>query len=136
MSGTIEEGLVAFLPAQAAFTAIVGAGQDCRLYPDGGAPDDVKDPYVTYKKISGARDQTHGGSILARPRLQLSAWSEDYLVAKQLARVIVDALRDYHGPLGNITRAAAAIDNETDLFVPEERRHQVIVDVLLWHTED
>jgi len=136
MSTTIEEGLVAFMGTVGAFTAIVGVGAASRFYPAGAVPDDVKTPYATYRKVSGPRDQTHGGSELARPRLQLSHWADDYLEAKQLAAVTVAALKDYHGAMGGVARSAAAVDNEIDLFVPEERRHQVIVDVLLWHTED
>lgn len=136
MTTLIEEGFVSFLRALPAFTAFVGADQDCRLYPAGGAPDDARSPYVTYRKVSGPRDQTHGGSSLAHPRVQLSCWSDDYLEAKRIARVIGDAVNGYRGAMGGISRAAAEVDNEVDLFVPEEKRHQVIVDVLLWHAEE
>lgn len=137
MTTTIEEGLVAFLTAQAAIAAIIGGGADARLYPAGGVPDDVDTPYMTYRKVSGPRDVHHGNrSNLATPRFQLSHWSESYLAAKQLARASIDALSGYRGAMGGVTRVAAAIDNEIDLFVPEEKFHQVAVDVLLWHSED
>lgn len=135
MSVTIEEGLVAFLGAASAFTDLVGAGADGRFFPAGAVPDKVRTPYATYRKISGPRDATHGGSDLAHPRFQISLWHEDYLAAKQLARVVVDLLKNYRGAMGGVPRVTASIENETDLFVPEERLQQVAVDVLLWHPE-
>lgn len=136
MSPTIEEGLVAYLAGLSTITDLIGVGADMRLYPIGGVPDDSDTPYLTYRKISGPRDDTHdSGTDLAHPRFQISAWDPTYLKAKQLALAVVKSLRSFRGTLGGVPRVATNVDNEVDLFHPDERIKQVAVDVVMWHSE-
>lgn len=135
MSMTIEEALVAYVNTVSPITAIIGTNP-ARLYPS-RAPDKTADPYIVYTKSGGERDSTQdGNSGFGHPRVQLSCWSANYKTAKKLAVEVVKAFNGYLGPMGDKTGVAAFVDNEIDNFDTEAREHHIIVDVMLWHTED
>lgn len=133
MTQTTEEGLLAFLTADAGVSSLCAD----RLYPAGGVPDDVARPYLTYRKVSGPREITHDGDAgIEHPRFQFSCWSDDYLEAKNLAKAVKKALSGYRGLVGDVPVSGCTIENQTDIYVQQERTYQVAVDVTLLSEEN
>lgn len=131
-TGTLEAGLYAFLSNNATITALV---KD-RIYPLRMPDAPGAWPVLVYHRISGARESTHTGNAgFGRARVQLSCWADSYAGAKQLALAVVQALHNYLGPLGNITKTAVDVENEIDLYDPPSRLYHVPVDVLIQYQE-
>jgi hypothetical protein len=126
----IEEGMFTCLNG----LELVATGS---VYPRGGIPQKAARPYLTYYKVSGPRDSTHSGnSKLARSRFQIEVWSECYLQAKRIASELIEDLNGYRGPMGDVARVACEVDNELDQFDSETRLHHIVVDVILWNSEE
>ena len=121
----IEQGLEAFL---AAVTAVA-------VYPN-VIPQDAALPAVAYQRISGPRMHEHAGPAgLANPRFQLTCLAATYAAAKGLATACRLALDDYRGMMGTVTVTACQCENEADGYSEVTRRHNVRLDVLIWHKE-
>lgn len=130
----IEEALFSHLKSHAGLSALVGT----RIYPQ-IMPQGVTMPAVTYQKISGPREYSHGGpSELAHPRFQLSCWAKNYSTAKDIAEQVRLALQAYRGTMGGaggVTVYGAFLENEIDLYESDTRLYHIPVDFSIWHKE-
>ena len=130
----IEQGLMTYILAQSAITALVGQ----RVY-FVQAPQDVTKPYIVVTKISGVREHSHDGSNhLARPRFQLSAFSTTYANAKSIASALQTALQGYKGTMGGtggVAVGAVFYEDETDLYEENTGLYQVALDFFITHGE-
>lgn len=106
-----------------------------RIYPD-QAPQNPTVPYVTYRRISTGRVSLLATDTdISMPRFQMSAWSDDRDQAVAVAAQIRDAFQRYSGTNASIVILDSYLENEIDLYEPDTKLYQVIVDFEIWHRE-
>lgn len=133
---TVESEIVARLEVDGAVTALVGSGDDARIYPV-LLPQDPTYPAVTYQRVSGARLHNLAGTAgFAMPRLSINCWSRTYGEAKSLAAAIRASLDGFDGTLATI-RATIKIVNEIDLPEQEPKPdvYRILQDYTVNHRE-
>lgn len=99
-----DQALYALLQADSEVTALLGTGDNTRVYPD-RAPDDVGAvDYVVYQLVSGESDQSHeSANSLTRQRWQLDCISHtSAAAAKTLAKRVRTALHGYAGTIASL----------------------------------
>jgi hypothetical protein len=123
---TIQGALRDLLAADAAVTALLGSGADCRIYPL-DAPHEHTRPYALYRREGETRAQALAGLTNLRECLMVydcfGAESAGYASADAVAQAIKDELLS----LGRVSLAAGAIRLEgvveegadDDVNVPE-----------------
>ena len=127
----IQDGIYAFLIADAGVSAIVGT----RVYPI-LMPQNPTFELITYQKISGVRGkQLSGTTGYARPVIQIDCWAESFLTAQTLADAVRSAVDGYSGLMGSDVVDRAQIMNEMDLYENETQIFRVSQDYEIWHTE-
>lgn len=100
----MDDALYAILGANALVTALLGSGDNLRVYPD-RAPDDVGAvDYVVYQLITGESDQDHeSAASTTRQRWQFDCISHtSAAAAKNLAKRVRDALHGYAGTAAGV----------------------------------
>lgn len=131
----VELAVYAILKAAGAVTALVGAGDGARIYPN-VVPQDAGLPAIAYQRISSYRRAVHGSpASLARPRVQLTLLAESYSQVKALAAATREALDGYVGTVGGVGVNVALVEDETDEFGSSNNLHVVRQDWMIWHAE-
>lgn len=111
----IEEGLVAYLNARAAVTALVGN----RIYPMLVPQGSDNYPAVTYQIIDASSDVTFDGpSGLAMHWFQVTSWARTYLAMKAVRNALYDALSGFKGSMGTVTVQGCFKSGERDQYDP------------------
>lgn len=124
----LEEALFALLGAGTAVAAQAGQG----IHPV-AAPQDVPRPFVVYK-ITGRTPfaPITGAVTLARARITITAWGDEWKQARDLGDAIAAALDGYDGSgtiqSGRLVAVAEGYDSNAGLFGRS-------LDVNLIHTE-
>ena len=133
---TIEEGLAAFLVANAAVNAIVSG----RVYPN-KLPQTVTLPALTYQRVDTPRVHSHdtsGATGTAHPRIQFDCWAASYANAKGLADALRGALNGYKGTMGTVNpvtvQSALQEDERFDDFA-DAGIVRISCDFIIWHLE-
>ena len=133
---TIEEGLAAFLVANAAVNAIVSG----RVYPN-KLPQTVTLPALTYQRVDTPRVHSHdtsGAAGTAHPRIQFDCWAASYSGAKGLADALRGALNGYKGTMGTVNpvtvQSALQEDERFDDFA-DAGIVRISCDFIIWHLE-
>lgn len=133
---TIEEGLAAFLVANAAVNAIVSG----RVYPN-KLPQTVTLPALTYQRIDTPRVHSHdtsGATGTAHPRIQFDCWAASYSSAKSLSDALRGALNGYKGTMGSVNpvtvQSALQEDERFDDFA-DAGVVRLACDYVVWHLE-
>lgn len=131
----MELAVYAILKVASSVTALVGAGDGARIYPN-VVPQDAGLPAIAYQRISSLRRAVHGSpASLARPRVQLTLIAESYSQVKALAAATRAALDGYVGTAGGVVVGVALVDDETDEFGNSNNLHVVRQDWMIWHAE-
>jgi len=127
---SIESELLTRLKADGALAALVVA----RIYP-GLLPQKPTFPAVSYRRVSGVRvHNLDGASGRATPRFQFDSWAETKSGVLALATAVREALNGYIGVLTTLN-VVIRIENEFDDYDEEIRKHRVIQDFIISHTE-
>jgi len=109
----IEEALVTIL------TTPLAASVGDRIYPV-PAPQNVKQPYVTYQKISETTEYELAAEAgLGHARVQFNAVAETYSEARTIAALIKSTLSAYQGTVGSIYINWIQHGVDVDLFDEE-----------------
>ena len=133
---TIEEGLFAYLSANAGVSALVST----RIYPN-KLPQTVTLPALTYQRIDSPRVHSHdsSGSVgTARPRFQFDCWATTYAAAKALSDALRGALNGYKGTMGTtspVTVQSALIQSERFDDYADAGVCRISCDYIIWHLE-
>jgi len=132
---TLEEGIVAFLIADAS----VGAVVDNRIYPM-MIPQGATLPCITFQRISTPRIVTHDSSgatgDLISPRFQFDAWGVTQKSVKEISDVIRKVLHGKTGALaGGVSIRAALADAEEPEFDPDSELYRSRSDYIIWYQE-
>jgi hypothetical protein len=126
------EAVTAILLADAGVTALVGNRVHAMRLPQSVSVW----PYINLQQISGVREyHQQGPSGLVEGRLQLDAWGERYLDAKNAAHAAARALSGYRDD----TIRGGFIDNERD-YADESaggvtRLFRTQIDIMIWYKE-
>ena len=136
----LEEGIVAFLIADATIHAVV----EDRIYPMmipqkalvGGVS---YYPCLTYQRISTPRIITHDSSgatgDLTSPRFQFDAWAVTQKAAKAISDALRTVLHGKTGAMGGVTIGAALADSEVPEYIPDAELYRSRSDYIIWHEE-
>lgn len=93
---SLEEALLAFLKAEPAVTALVGAGVSARIYAE-TAPQGAGFPRITYQWIDWPEDHTlQGVTGFGWPRIQIDCWAAGSKARTQ-ALALAKAVRECRG---------------------------------------
>lgn len=104
----IEEALVAYLLADSALAALIGA----KIYPD-EIPQGVTYPAVFYLDISSVPLHTLvGQSVIDRPSKQFTVYASTKASAKAVANRLKALLSDYQGTLSGLEIQKIELQNE------------------------
>ena len=130
----IEEAIWKRLTDHSGATALIAK----RLYPV-IAPQNVMRPFVTYRRVSGIREQSHdGASCLSFDRFQFTAWADDYLRTTG-ARMVSEqsrlALEGYSGTILSVSINGILMLTELDTHDVETKLYGVISDFQVAHNE-
>lgn len=134
---TVEAALIARLNTYGPLAALVGAGQDCRVYPQ-WLPQKTTFPAVAMVRRSDERFEVMGQSVdVTFAQFQFSCFARGYLQALTLAQTVEDALNRYKAPAasGQCEILNIMIDNVLDALTEEEDgkqeamglRHRVVL---------
>ena len=93
----IREAFYTFLKGEASITALVGSGDDTRIYPE-TAPQNITEPYITHTVISDS-DGAHllGADGLAEIVFQVDSWSRIKENCIAIAEALRNLLNGYQG---------------------------------------
>jgi len=140
MGAVIETGLYVKLKADTAVTALIGAGDNARLWPN-MAPEGTDLPYITFSKISGNQVNSMAGvTTLANPVLQVNVYDDDHLGVKNLAELVRLALDYDNSGWGTVDVRGVIMRNDVDIpelspGLEEARVFGVAMDFEIWHTQ-
>lgn len=115
-AAAFEEALFALLSADTAIAALVGQ----RIHPV-AAPQDVERPFVVYK-VTGRTPfaPLSGAATLARARVTITCWADDWKPARDTADAISACLDGYDGSgtvqAGRLVAVAEGYDSNAGLF--------------------
>ena len=131
---TLEEGIVAFLIADADIHAVV----EDRIYPM-MIPQGATLPCLTYQRISTPRILTHDTSgatgDLTSPRFQFDAWAETQKETKAISDALRKVLNGKTGAMGGVTIRAALAENEVPEYDPDSELYRGRSDYIIWYEE-
>lgn len=89
--------VAALVKDDAAVSALVGAGTDCRIYRHGRAPQGVAYPYLTWFVVAGSPDNTLSNLPTSdATRIQINVFSKDDAEVESLAKAVRDAIEPQH----------------------------------------
>lgn len=115
-AAAFEEALFALLSADTAIAALVGQ----RIHPV-AAPQDVERPFVVYK-VTGRQPfaPLAGAATLARARVTITCWADDWKPARDTAEAIAACLGGHVGAetiqAGRLVAVAEGYDSNAGLF--------------------
>ena len=127
-----EAGIFRRLTADAAVNALAGT----RVYPL-VLPDEGPMPAITYQRISPGRSYTTTGRVeLARIRLQIDCWAEEYSQVKALFAGVLASLECFRGTLPEGTYVdTIQLDSASDLYDSVSRLYRVTSDFFVFAAE-
>jgi hypothetical protein len=89
---SVDADLFAAVQAYAPLTALIGAGTNCRFYPD-QAPQDAPYPFIVPMRLAGIPEvHLEGLTDLWNGRYQFSIWGDDFDVVCDVADKLVKAV--------------------------------------------
>jgi hypothetical protein len=135
----IEEGMVAFLSADATVAQIVG-GPKTRIWPlmvpKHHEGDVDKHPCLVYQRIGRFVGTTFCESdTLVSGEFQIDSYAFNYLQARTLAAAVKDRMVDYTGLMGTTSVDRVFLNTETDLLDPVPGLFRVSQSYTIWYRE-
>jgi len=119
-----EEALFAILSGDDGVKAIVGD----RIYPL-MTPEEGKYPAISFFRIDGPREHALDGPAgLARPRMQVDVWANDYRTARNAIEAVIAALDGYRGTAAGVFIAGILAQNDHDIFEGRTRTYHCAAD--------
>lgn len=127
----IEEGLGAFLAADATLTGLVST----RIY-SMRMPQTPTLPAVVFYRISNRRELVQNGDAgYARTRFQIDCWGSTYSSVKGVADAVRQRMQAYSGTMSGLTVQRVAHLNDNDVFEEDTEIFGVSMDFEIWHLE-
>lgn len=135
----IRLGLRAFLLADAAIAAVVGA----RVFPI-KMPQGEKGTSIVYLRVSNVGDHIMSGPTrIARPRFQIDCWAGTPGAASDLANLVKERLDGYQGPMPygsaspqlSVEVLGIFFQSERDGYDSDNELYSASRDYMIWHRE-
>lgn len=131
----IEEALVARLKQSPAVTALIGSGDDARVYPV-ELPQAEAFPAITYQVISGAPVRTTDGPRdLAFAHLQVDCWATTYAAVLSLRNAVRRAIDGWQGYAYGCNVNSIEMSGDRDERLGDLRLFRRSFDVEAWYRE-
>lgn len=126
----VEKLIFKLLSEHAQLAPLIGAGTDCRVYPN-EAPEKVIYPYVVFSQAGYKEDDTFDGSLAENlfaffifPPRDLT--SSNYISGKEIAREIRAAFRGQNWTEFGVCVSRIRPANQRDEYFPEYKHHGVV----------
>ena len=139
---TIYDALFDEMKGDAGINAIVGTGDDSRIFP-GIPPPDATAPFISFRRISYLRlNALSGPQALARPTFQVDCWAnnnEDMVTLSEAVRSLLDGFRGDMGDDNIRVRRSNLVGQNDDPENPTDGGgvdiHRNRMDFEIWHRE-
>lgn len=126
---SIESKLFDFLKTRDEITSIIGAGDNCKIYPV-IVPQQIELPYLRIQKISNERIYSHNGYAgLQRARIQIDCFAKQYSEVKDLSEKVILALEVF-SKVENIKGSFHA--NDLELWDEKAKVFHIPIDFWIW----
>ena len=144
---SLESDVYTYLKSRAALTALLGTGDNFRLYPQRVPPSPTY-PVVRYVVVSQPRTAyTHdnagappAGTTIVRTRMQFDIWDSPdseggYEAVLAVRAALVAELSGFKGVMGATSIQSCFIADSKDDFEPDSGSNRRTVDAVLKHEE-
>lgn len=139
---TIYDNLYDELTDDSGIQAIVGSGDDARVYP-GIPPPDATAPFISFRRISYSRvNEMTGPTTLAHPIFQVDCWgsnNEDTVSLSEAVRELLDGFRGSFGDDALDVRRINLVGQDDDPEDPTDGGandiHRNRMDFEIWYRE-
>ena len=146
----IENALVAYLKATPEVTALIGAGDSARIYPEAASQDPALGDHLVYQEVSFQKvGSLDGQEAMGASRIQVDCYGLTNARAKALARAVRKAkggvaggreLDGYEGAWDGVKVWACFVEDRRGDPVPPEHGEagpyrRRILDVIVHHNE-
>lgn len=129
----LEIGLKTFLSAN---VASVGERVYPQMIPEHVYNDATKHPCLVYQRSSSPRIvKTCGTDELVKASIQIDVYSPKYLLTKQVAQELYEALQDYRGNMGSVQVGPCHQESDLDLLDATPGLHRVSQSWAIWYLE-
>ncbi|MDX1388470.1 MAG: DUF3168 domain-containing protein [Acidobacteriota bacterium] len=134
----VHEGIVARLKATAAVTALIGSGDDARLYPQ-SLPQRVAYPALVYEVSLSRVENDLDGEGYGDARVRLSSYAPTYTAAKELDKQVRLALHGFaHTTVGGVAIGSVSKVGGRDLLETgteknDVKLHRIYSDYQVWY---
>lgn len=132
MSG-IEQTLYDKLAADADVSALV----EERIFPL-CAPEDIKQAFIIYQRISGVRVKDIGGpAYVAQPRMQVDCYALSYEEAREIAESVRLSLDGWRSLTADVVVIGSSLITDREFWEADSdpKFYRVSMDFMLTHTE-
>lgn len=127
----IEEGIFLFLKDAVELKHLIGDS----IFPL-TVPEREALPYITYRRISGARVRSISGpSGIARPRFQFDIYALKYDDSRDIANALRRAMDGFSGFMGSVQVGSVTLYVERDQYQDESRTYRFTLDFVISHKE-
>jgi hypothetical protein len=118
---TFGETLLSYFTGYPGIAALIST----RMYPT-QLPQEPTLPALTYQRVGGEAEYSHGSSAARSPHIQFTCWAATYLACEALSLQVIAAADAWHDAMGG----AAFADDPIDMSEPNTGVYQIVVDVL------
>jgi len=128
----IEEEIFARLNTYAGVSALVSG----RIYPI-HLPQNPTYPCVVYTRIANEHINNLDGSAgLSKPWIQIDAWADDPMEARDIGEQIRLGLQGYSGsPASGVKIHGVELDSDRETYEYEVMKYRHSADYFVWHSE-
>jgi hypothetical protein len=108
-----------------------------RIYPL-KLPQDYSLPAITYQEIGGGQISRFLGNSTQSPQFQFSVWSDDYIEAKEITKLIRETLNGFSGVMGGdsgVSIIACQFDSIQDIYDSDMNIYRVSIVFQIWYEE-
>lgn len=133
----LNEAIKARLGDDDAIEALVADRIYPAITPEPGGSPPAAFPAITYAHLAEPHEHSlEGPAGLARPRVQIDAWSNGADEAWKLSEAIRHSMDSFRGPIGDVTIVSALLDTRRGaIYEPVSKVFRVESEYLIFHHE-
>jgi hypothetical protein len=136
---SLEQALFDYLSEDPVVSALVGAGEEARIYPF-RVPEGKALPAISYARAGTNRTYTYDSfeetNAFVRARVSFHCWSNVPDEAMQVGEAVMLALSGYGGQMGGQLVGASFNVLEIDIYEPESKMYRRTLDFHIMYEED
>lgn len=127
-----ENAFFEIVSTNAGVTALIGAGDDCRMYPSENIPQDERMPAIAYRSVGGAPTTVlEGVSPADHDRIRVDAYAETRDGALALAEAVRTAAEARQPQIDRVVGIQCVAKPLRD-YEPDTRRYRCCYEYSIW----